>query len=951
MANVQRIFDDAVAALNNQKLLEAERLFGEVLKIEKKHIASLNLLTIVLMNMKRFREAEEFISRAVKLNQSSDVSFYNYGLISKRLNKPHQALEHFDKALRLKKNVPETWNNRGTILNDLKRYEEAILDFDQAIALNANYSEPYANKAKALFELKRYEEACAVYDKALALTPDLAEAWLGRGNVYTELKRYDEAFAAYDKALALKPDLMEALLGRGKTFADVKRHEGALAAYEKALVLKPDLAEAWLGRGNVYTELKRYEESCAAYDKALALKPDLAEAWLGRGNVYTELKRYDEAFAAYDKALACKPDLEGAWLGRGNVYTALRHYDEAFAAYDKALARKPDLEGAWLGRGDVYAALKHYDEAFAAYDKALALEPDLENAWLGRGKLYTALKRYDEAFAAYDKALVLKPDLAEGWLGRGSVFYLLKRHDEALAACDKALALKPHLAGAWFARGCVLTEFKRYDEAFAAYDKAFVLDPDLPGIEGFRLHTKMHSCDWSDFGKDSKSLLASAKNQKDTLPWILLSIHASAQQQLEYATLWALKNYPVSCAPIWKGEIYKNKRIRVGYLSSDLRSHAVAYLMAGIFESHDRRRFETFALSTGHDDKSTMRDRLTRAFDQFIDVSDKSDREIADQIRALDIDILVDLIGYTSDPRAAILAQRPAPVQVAYLGYAATTGASFVDYLIADRTVIPPSHQMHYMEKIVYLPNSYLPHDIKGRQISDKPLMRSDFDLPKSDFVFCCFNNAYKINPEVFQSWMTIMKATDGSVLWLSELHETAQSNLKKKARAAGVDPRRLVFAKRLALAAEHLARHQLADLFLDTTPYNAHTTASDALWAGLPVLTQLGEAFAGRVVASLLNTIGLPELIARSQTEYEKLAIGLANSPANLRKIREQLKTNRLTSPLFDTRLFTRHLEGAYEAMYRRYQAGLAPDHITVEEIEDPETATGGELVVSEVE
>ncbi len=264
--------------------------------------------------------------------------------------------------------------------------------------------------------------------------------------------------------------------------------------------------------------------------------------------------------------------------------------------------------------------------------------------------------------------------------------------------------------------------------------------------------------------------------------------------------------------------------------------------MAGIFESHDRQRFETFAFSTGHDDKSTMRDRLTHAFDEFIDVSDKSDRSIADQIRALNIDILVDLMGYTSDTRTAILAERPAPVQVAYLGYAGTTGASFVDYLIADRTVIPPSQQMHYMEKIAYLPHCFLPHDIKGRQISDKPLIRSDFDLPESGFVFCCFNNAYKINPEVFQSWMTIMKAIDGSVLWLSELHETAQSNLKREAQAAGVDPSRLVFAKRLASAAEHLARHQLADLFLDTTPYNAHTTASDALWAGLPVLTEIGE-------------------------------------------------------------------------------------------------------------
>ena len=1054
MANVQRTFDDAVAALNRRNLVEAERLFKDVLRKEKKHVPSLNLLTVVLMNMERFQEAEEFIARAVKLNPNSDVSFYNYGLISKRLKKPQQALEQFDKALRLKKNVPETWNNRGTILNDLKRYQEAIADFDQAIALAPNYAEACANRAKSLFELKRYDEAAAAYDKALTLRPDLAEAWLGRGNIYTERKRYDEAFAAYDKALALKPDLVEAWLGRGKTFADAERYEEAHAAYDKALALSPDSAEAWLGSGNVLAKLERYDAALSAYDRALGLKPDLESAWVGRGGVYTKLKRYDDALAAYDEALVLQPDFELAWLGRGGVLTELKRYDDALADYDEALAHKPESEWAWLGRGHVFCGLKRSDEAFAAYDKALALKPDLAEAWFGRGNVLIGLKRYDEALAAYDQALalkpdlaeallgrgnaficlkryeqalaacddalLLKPDLAEAWLGRGNVLYGLKRHDEALAAYDKALAIKPDLEGAWFARGNVfnefkqfeeafaaysralilkpdlaeawlgrggvfhalkrndealaaydkalelkpdfeaawfgrgniLTDFKRYDEAFAAYDKAFVLDPNLTAVEAVRLHSKMHCCAWDDFDKESEHLLASAVSKKESaLPWVLLSIDASAQQQLDYARFWAAKNFPAPVSPIWTGEIYNNKRIRIGYISSDFRRHAVPYLMAGIFENHDRQRFETFALSTGDDDKSAMRNRLAQAFDQFVDVGSKSDQDIAEQIRALNVDILVDLTGYTTDSRSAgILARRPAPVQAAYLGYAGTTGAEFVDYLIADRTVIPPSQQMHYAEKIVYLPHCFMPHDAEGRQISDKPVARSDFGLPENGIVFCCFNNAYKLNPHVFRSWMTIMKAVGGSVLWLSELHETAQRNLQSQAQAAGVDASRLVFAKRLNSAAEHLARHQLADLFLDTVPYNAHTTASDALWAGLPVLTVAGETFAARVAASLLNAVGLPELIARSKAEYEKLAIELANNPDRLEKIKQKLKTKRLASPLFDTRLFTRHLEAAYEAMYDRYQAGLAPDHILVAETEGPTAAAAGSLVVSEV-
>jgi predicted O-linked N-acetylglucosamine transferase (SPINDLY family) len=1019
MANVQRLFNDAVAALNNRNLLQAERLFREVLKVDKKHVASLNLLTIVLMNLERFREAEEFISRAVKLNQSSDVSFYNYGLISKRLNKPHQALEHFDKALRLKKNIPETWNNRGTILNELKRYQDAIADFEQAIALNPNYWESYVNKAKALFELERYDEAGAAYDKALALKPGLAEAWLGRGNISTERKRYDEALAAYDKALALKPDLIEAWLGRGRAFADAKRYEEALAAYEKALAVKTDLAEAWLGWGTVCAELKRYDEALVAFDKALAFKPDLENAWLGRGSVFhglkrydealaandrvltlrqrsegawvgrgdalTGAKRYDEALAAYNKASALKPGLESAWLGRGNVFYRLKRYEEALEAYDKALAAAPDLEGAWLGRGNVYTELKRYDEALAAFDAAIALKSDVAEAWLGRANVFIYSKRRDDAFTAIDKALALKPDLAGAWLGRGSLFHGLKRYNEALSAFDRALTLEPDLAGAWVGRGVVLADLKRLDEAFAAYDKAitfepdlaaawlsrgnllndlkrhdesfaaykraFELKPDLPGAEGSRLYAKMLCCDWDGLDADSKHLLAAVTNKKEnTSPWVLMSIQAGAREQFEYAKLWVAENCPPLRSPLWSGEIDKNPKIRIGYLSSDFCRHPVAYLIAGIFENHDRGRFEIFAFSTGHDDGSDIRDRLSHAFDEFIDVRSESDQDVADRIRELNIDVLIDLGGHTLNARTAVLAQRPAPVQVNYLGYAGTMGADFIDYIIADRTLIPPSQQVHYQEKIVYLPHSFMPHDAKGRQISEKPITRSDFNLPEEGAVFCCFNNAYKLNPDVFQSWMTIMKATDGSVLWLSELQEVAQNNLKKEARAAGVDPGRLVFAKRLASPAAHLARHQLADLFLDTTPYNAHTTASDALWAGLPVLTEIGETFAARVGASLLTDVGLTELIARSRAEYEKLAIELANDPARLAKIKDKLRAGRVTSPLFNTRLFTRHLEGAYEAMYRRYQAGLAPDHIGVDDEEESEPAASDELAAGDL-
>ena len=832
-SDINNNFKQAIALFQSGKLDDAERRFKEVLRDQPKHVAALNLLSVLLTHLKRYTEAEPYIKMALELNSNSDATFYNYGLLLKELKRPNEALERFSQALSINATVAETWNNRGTVFNDLKRYHDAVVDFDKATALQPNYSEAFCNKGKSLAELENFDEALAAYDKALALKPDLTEAWLGRGNVFADLKRHDEAFAAYDKALAFKPDL----------------------------------AEAWGGRGNVLADLKRHDEAIAAYDKALALKPHLAEAWLGRGNVFTDLKRHDDAFAAYDRALALNPDLPGAWGGLGNVFADLKRYDAAFTAYRKALALKPD-------------------------------KPDMADAWSGLGNVFADLKRYDDAFAAYDKALALKPDLAEAWGGRGNLF----------------------------------TDLKRHDDAFAAYDKALALKPDLIGIEGARLHSKMNICDWSNFSTECEHLISSVKNSKtNTAPFAFLAISASPEDQIKYAKLYASKIYPRSDRPFWNGDVYKHNKIRIAYVSPDFHQHPIPYLTAGMFEHHDKTKFEVTAISLGPDDSSEIRRRLMSTFAKFIDVRAFSDDEIASQIRDAEIDVLIDLAGFTFGARTGILARRAAPVQINYLGYASTMGASYIDYLIADATLIPPSQQINYSEKIVYLPNSFMPHDDLQRSVSDRSFDRAEFDLPKGAFVFCCFNNSYKLNPNTFKVWMRILKIVHGSVLWLSDTNATAVVNLQKEAVIAGIEPERLIFAKRLSSSADHLARHRLADLFLDTLPYNAHTTASDALWAGLPVLTKIGETFAGRVAASLLNAVGLPELITETQQEYEELAIELATNPEKLAAIKQKLSQTRLTKPLFNTKLFTRHIEAAYTEMYRRHQAHLPSDHIYV--------------------
>jgi protein O-GlcNAc transferase len=932
MSSAEKTFQDALGAFNLQKYEDADRLFRKFLKSHPSHVGALNLLTIVLIRLERFAEAEPFIARAVKLDQSSDVSFYNYGIILRTLNKPQQALQQFTSALGLNAKAWETWNNRGTAYNDLQAYETALADFDQAISLNPAYADAVVNKGKSLVGLKRYDEALAAYERALSLRSDLTEAWLGRANAFAGLAHYVEALAAYDKALSLRGNLAAAWFGRGNVLFDLRRYDEAVAAYDKTLSLEPDLAEARLGRGNALAGLQRHDEALAASDRVLSLRPDLAEAWLSRGNILVELRRSAEAVTAYDRALSLKPGLTEAWLGRGNAFAALKRDVDAFASYDGALSLKPDLAEAWLGRGNVLSDLKRHDEAVAEYDKALTLNPDIAEAWVGRGNVLFDVKRHDEAVAAYDKALLVNPGMAEAWLGRGNVFFEANRHDDALAAFNRALSLKSDLAEGWSGRGNVFVGLKRYDQAFTAYDKALALMPDLAALEGERIHCRMHLCDWGNFETQRDHLVQSVRNGKEnTNPFAFLGVGSSAEDQFACAQLWTRKRYPGSGQGLWRGESYKHNKIRIGYVSSDFRQHPVADLIAGVFECHDRSHFDVLGISIGADDNSEIRRRVVRSFDKFIDATTLSVDEIAKQIREEEIDVLIDLNGATRDARTQIFARRPAPVQVNYLGYPGTMGANYIDYIVADPVLIPASQQSSYSEKVAYLPHSYLPHDDTSRPVSERSFERGEFGLPADGFVFCCFNNAYKLNPELFRSRMKLLKAVEGSVLWLSEHNATAVNNLRKEAAAAGVEPDRLVFAKRLASSADHLARHRLADLFLDTLPYNAHTTASDALWAGLPVLTQIGGTFAGRVAASLLNAVGLPELIVETGEQFESMAVELATTPERLSAIKHKLAQNRATKPLFNTKLYTRHLEGAYAAMYSRRQNGLLPDHIHV--------------------
>jgi protein O-GlcNAc transferase len=563
----------------------------------------------------------------------------------------------------------------------------------------------------------------------------------------------------------------------------------------------------------------------------------------------------------------------------------------------------------------------------------LALKPDHADAWYNRGVALQELKRLDEALASYDRALALKPAYVEALNNSGNALRELKRLDEALASYDKALALKPDHADAWYNRGVVLKELKRLDEALASYDRALAAKADHPRAFDGAADCAIKLCDWDRRAQFAADLDAHVFDEKSIIsPFVLLGYSDDSRLKLQCAKKYIEDAVPVLPRPFWTGETWRNDKLRVAYLSADFHRHAIAYLTAGLFERHDRSGFEIVGVSYGVDDKSEIRERIVSAFDRFYDVRRKSDEEVAKLLHELRVDIAVDLQGYTQDSRPRVLAYRPAPIRANYLGFPGTMGAEFVDYIIADKTVAPFEQQAFYAEKIVHLPDCYQVNDSK-RTIAERTPARQEAGLPEKGFVFCCFNNNWKITPDIFSVWMRLLHAIEGSVLWLLRDNKNAEENLRKRAQARGVDPSRLVFAGLLPLD-EHLARHRLADLFLDTLPYNAHTTASDALWTGLPLVTRMGESFAARVAASLLNAIGLPELVTYSIEDYEALALRLAKDSSLLEGYRNRLAANRLVHPLFDTDHSRRHIEAAYMTMWETWQRGEAPKSFSVERI-----------------
>ena len=701
--------------------------------------------------------------------------------------------------------------------------------------------------------------------------------------------RLAEAESLYAAALKAQPDFPPALHLLGLLRFHQQNFAGARGLLERALVHQPGAPDTLLYYGATLAALGENEAALEILARAIAAAPNAsakALALASRGDVLLNLERPAEALADFDQAVVAQPDLIAAWNNRGLALISLKRPQEALACFDRVLALMPGGVEAHNNRGTALRELKRYDEALASFARALAIAPNDWATLNNRAIALTIMGRTDEALADYDKALALRPDMPESLFARGN---LLSKQKDGLAAATADLM------------------------------RLVAVAPDFPFARGSLMGLKMAAADWTDFEPERQLLQAGVRAGHavtEPLPFLALSDDPADHQRC--AITYGRIRYPAQPA-LPEPASRRPGRIRIGYVCGEFRTQATLYLMAGLFEAHDRSRFEITAFDNGGSDGSALRTRFEAAVEKIVSITALPDDAAAARIREAEIDILVDLNGYTGNHRAGIFSRRPAPLQVLYLANPGTMGASFMDYFIADGVTVPPEDEPYYNEKIARLPHSFQINDDK-RAIALIP-SRTEAGLPEQGFVFCTFNRINKSAPENFALWMRLLQQVPGSLLWLPLPDAMAVANLQTQANRHGVAPERLVFAPQLPTFAEHLARLAVADLFLDGMPYGAHTTASDALWAGLPLLTCRGKSFGSRVAASLLTALEMPELIAETEKDFEAMALRLAREPQSLAASRAKLAEKKRSAPLFDTARTTRAIETAYALMMEKAQ------------------------------
>ena len=869
--------------------------------------------------------------RAIAINTDYSKAHYNLAGTFFELGKLEDSVKSYELSLSIDPNYAEAHNNLGNVLRQLGDLDYALKSYKKAFKLDPNYVEAIFSASIILQTLGQFEDMIEYLERVLILKPNISEAHNNLGIALKELGQYSKAITSYQKALEIQPNYLEAHNNLGNAFKNNGQLEKAIESYQEALSISPDYPTLHNNIGNAFKELGEIERAVKCFKKAIEINPDFPDSHNNLGDALRELNQFDDAVESYEKAISIDPDYFEAFNNLGTAFKDIDKLDEAVSSYEKALKINPEFADSYNNLGNVLKKLGKLDDALESYEKGIAINPydvDIHN---NLGRLFSKLKRMDEALHSYKTAIKINPQHAETYKNLAIIFMDLDRLEESFNYVEKAISLNPKYAEGHSMKGRILSEFDQLDEALESFNKADQIDPNLYFILSNILQTKMRLCDWNTLPELIKELKNRINNNKKhtIIPFDLLSLIDDPRLQRMASENYIKEDFPRNYSVPNSTPYPIHKEIRIGYFSSDFRIHPVATLTAELYETHDRSQFEIHAFSFGPDTGDEMNLRIKSGVDFFHDIREMSERDAVVLARSLEIDIAIDLGGFTGDSRTGIFAMRVAPIQISYIGYLGTMGSEYYDYLIADQIMIPKKYQQYYSEKIIYLP-SFQVNDSK-----EKPpnifFSRKDIGLPEEGFIFCCLNNTYKINPSVFDSWAKILNNVERSILLIYADHESSKVNLLKEIKSRGVDSNRLFFAESFSRP-EYLARYRIPDLFLDTRPYNAGTTASDALRMGLPVLTLMGESYPSRMAGSILTAANLTELITYSERDYESMAIDLASNPKKLKIIKEKLENSLIKTPLYDIALFTKSLEFSFKEIYKREKNGSKPKNIYVD-------------------
>jgi len=919
------------------------------LKKKNEKIQAMLASATQLYSAGRYKEAATMSEAIYQLDAYRTDNLLLLGAAHFQLRNFSECIFYNQQCIRVDPHFAEAYSNLGNSLKELGDIQGAIQFYLKAIKLKPRFCDAYSNLASAHMQLGQLQEATETYHMALVLSPKLVDAHSNLGNLYKAQGKLEEAKMCYLKAIKLNPEFAIAWSNLAGAFKEDGQLETAVAYYKEALRLHPDFADAHSNLGNALKEQGCIQEAMQCYQTAIKLRPDFAIAFGNLASCYYDLGHMDLAIRTFKYALQLEPNFPDAYNNLGNALRETSKLDEAILCYRTALKLKPDHPHAYNNLGNAMKDKGLVKESIHCYVTAIRLMPRFAAAHSNLGSLLKEQGKLEQALAHYQEAISIEPKFADAYSNMGNAYKDLGRLPEAIKCYTTAIKIKPAFADAYSNLASAYKDGGQIEEAIACYRRALELKPDFPDAFANLVHSLTFICDWrtrdTDFAQLSKMLekqMTCINVLPSVQPFHAMIYPLSLAEMLLISKKYAERaklNVALLDMPAF---IFREKpsgsRIKLGYVSSDFGNHPLSHLMQSVFGFHDKKKFEVICYALSPSDQSVWRQKIESEVENFKDISQLQNGDAARLIQSDNIDILINLNGYTKGARNEIFALKPAPLQVSYMGYCGTLGADYVQYMIVDRTVVPSEYRQFYSENLIYMNHSYFVNDHRqsARYIYNKAELptRAKYNVPEDKFVFCNFNQLYKIDPEIFDTWMNILKRVPNSILWLLRFPPSGESNIRMEARARGVRDDQLHFTD-VAAKTEHIKRGYLADLFLDTPGCNAHTTGCDILWSGTPMITLIGKKQATRVAASLLKAGGADELITKTREEYEELAVSLATDPDRLFDIRSRLESTRETSPLFDTQKWVRNMEAGLIEIYNRYRDSKDPTDIEVAELQ----------------